>query len=192
MTVFYVAPMLTAGTEVMARYGTPASEVSRQQIPMEGPAEAGKTYEAHLDLNPSPRELTQREAMSLLPNFARQFMLEHPGAVINYADIRRGSPQSCVVQFKVYPTAFAIPAIPVIIAWLIAILAAVVVAVIIGLIVVPVAKILYSIVTTTVPKPIIWLVYLIPVAIVGYLGYRFVIKPMMARKEKPKEEAKAK
>lgn len=190
MTVF--GPRVSASfgnptpAEVMTSYGTPVPEVSRREAPSGEIAKDGATYGASIDLNPSPRELTQREAAILLPEVVRKFSIEHPEAVVRYADIRRGSPQSCVVQFTTYERS-PLPSLAVIVGWLILAAIAVAAVVIFAVFVAPMLKVVWEVIAAPVPQPVIWLVYLIPIAIVGYLAYRFIVKPMMVKKEEEVE-----
>lgn len=170
------------GNQVMASYGTPIPEVSRHEVSSGDISKDGATYEANLELNPSPRELTDREAAIILPDMVRKFSIEHPEAVIRYADIRHGSPQMCVVQFTTYERS-PLPPLAAIIGALISAIIVVVAVVIVAVVVAPMLKVIWEVVAGPTPEPVIWLVYLIPIAIVGYLAYRFIIKPQITKKK---------
>ena len=184
MTVYdYLRPSNPLPAQVLTSYGTPVVGERRETFE-EAEAVAGVTYEAHFELNPQPRELTAREAAILLPQVARQFALEHPEVVIQYADVRRGSPQLCVVQFTAVESS-PIPPLKVIIFWAIMALVTAAVAVIVGVVVAPALKILYEIIVKPIPEPIRWLIYLIPVGILAAVGY--VVYKRITAKPPPKK-----
>jgi hypothetical protein len=181
VTVFYALSASPPSGEVLASYGTPVYGDKVERSPSETPPKSGLTYEAHYFLNPSPRDLTAREAAAVLPNIARKVAAEHPEVVVRYADIRYESPtQVAVIQFSPYE-ASPLPPLGVVIYWLVlAIIAAVAIAVIL-VVVAPALKFVYEVVTKPMPAVVMWAVWLIPVAIAGYVIYR-VVSPAFKKK----------